>query len=72
MGPRVSGPRLEYWGVLGPIGRRKGLRAFSILYVAFSPISSMWDYVPFNFSFAGHVAEQCALDLKLTEDCTLI
>ena len=24
LGPRVSGHRLEYWGILGPCGRHKG------------------------------------------------
>ena len=28
----------------------------------------MWDYVPFNLFFVGHVTEQHALDRELTED----
>ena len=35
----------------------------------FSPCGTMF---PFNFSFAGHVAERYALDQKLIEDRTLI
>ena len=38
----------------------------------FLSISSMWAYVPVNFSFAGHLAKQYALDQKLTKDCMLI
>ena len=40
----------------------KGTRAFHLLYLNFSLISSLWEYVPFNFEIAGHVASRGALD----------
>ena len=59
MGPRVSGPRLEYWGVLGPYGRCESLRGFHIMY---APFSFYFVRVGLMCSFAGDVASRGTLD----------
>ena len=66
MGPWVSGPRLEYWGVLGPCGQREGLRGFHIIYPTF----------PFYFVrvglmclFSGDVASRGASDAIVMMMC---
>ena len=48
-GPRVSGPWLEYWG-----GNAVALNC-PYFCAGFSSFSSVWDYVPTDFSFAGDV-----------------
>ena len=37
-GPGVSGPRLEYWGVLGPFEWRKGIRGSPVIYPLILPL----------------------------------
>ena len=59
MGPRVSRPRLEYWGVLDPCWRHEGLRGFHIIYLIFP-----FDFVRVGlmYLFPSDIASRGALD----------
>ena len=46
MGPRVSGPRWEYWG-----GNANALRCPTLYTRHFSLVFSVWDYSSFDFYF---------------------
>ena len=56
MGPRVSGPKLEYGGILGPCERRKGLRRPSLLNPLISTLFLHVGLCSLFFFFGGDVA----------------
>ena len=66
-GPWVLGPWLDSWG--SNCKSVKKPHVFTCIFPLFPPCGTMFAW---NFFFAGDVAEQGALDRKLTEDRPLI